>query len=197
MQGRRLTAPVFSHNNKRGYKLMKKFDKICEVINNIASAITVALMVFLILLITWSVISRFVFNDPVEWQYEVTLICLLWIVFIGMSMTFHNDEHMRLTFVSNKMQPKMRAIWLTAMDMLCFVFLVVAGILSISIVKNSMASLYQTIPVPRGYFYMPFPIGACMSLFQIINVGYKRIKKAEAEVAAGAGEALPEAASEN
>lgn len=174
---------------KRGITLMKKFDKICEVINNIASAITVAMMVFLILLITWSVISRFAFNNPVAWQYEITLVCLSWIVFIGMSMTFHNDEHMRLTFVSNRFQPKMRAFWLTAMDMLCFAFLVVAGILSISIVKNSMQTMYQTIPVARGFFYMPFPIGALMSLFQIVNVGYKRIKAAEAE------EAVPEAAS--
>lgn len=162
---------------------MKKFDKICEVINNIASAITVAMMIFLILLITWSVISRFAFNNPVAWQYEITLVCLSWIVFIGMSMTFHNDEHMRLTFVSNRFEPKMRAIWLTAMDMFCFVFLVIAGILSISIVKNSMQTMYQTIPVARGFFYMPFPIGALMSLFQIVNVGYKRIKAAEAETA--------------
>lgn len=160
---------------------MKKFDKICEIINNIASAITVALMVFLILLITWSVFSRFVLNDPVAWQYEITLICLSWIVFIGMSMTFHNDEHMRLTFVSNAMKPKMRAIWLSIMDMICFVFLVVAGYLAISVVQNSMGTMYQTIPVARGFFYLPFPIGACMSLFQIVNVCYKRIKVADEE----------------
>lgn len=162
---------------------MKKFDKFCEVIDKIASAITVALMVFLILLITWSVFSRFVLNNPVAWQYEVTLICLSWIVFIGMSITFHNDEHMRLTFVANAMKPKMRAIWLTAMDMLCFVFLIIAGYLAISIVQNSMQTMYQTIPVSRGWFYMPFPIGALFSLFQIINVGYKRIKAADEEAA--------------
>lgn len=165
---------------------MKKFDKLCEIINNIASAITVTLMVFLILLITWSVFSRFALNNPVAWQYEATLICLSWIVFIGMSMTFHNDEHMRLTFVPNAMKPKMRAYWLSAMDMLCFVFLIIAGILSISVVKNAMSTLYQTIPVARGFFYMPFPIGALMSLFQIVNVCYKRIKAVDEEVAADA-----------
>ena len=155
---------------------MKKYDKFCEVLNNIASVITVAMMIFLILLITWSVISRYCFNNPVAWQYEITLVCLSWIVFIGMSMTFHNDEHMRLTFVPNAMSPKKRAIWLTAMDGFCFVFLVIAGYLSISVVQNSMQTMYQTIPVARGWFYMPFPIGALMSLFQIVNVGYKRIK---------------------
>ena len=168
---------------------MKTFDKICEVINNIASAITVVMMVFLTLLITWSVFSRFVLNSPVAWQYEITLVCLSWIVFIGMSMTFHNDEHMRLTFVANAMKtPKMRAIWLTIMDAFCFVFLVFAAYLSISVVQNAMQTLYQTIPIARGWFYLPFPIGAVFSLFQIINVGYKRIKNADNEAAAPAAE---------
>jgi TRAP-type C4-dicarboxylate transport system permease small subunit len=56
-----------------------------------------------------------------------------------------------------------------------------------------MQTMYQTIPVARGFFYMPFPIGACMSLFQIINVCYKRIKAANDEPA----EAEAEAASAN
>ena len=86
---------------------------------------------------------------------------------------------MRLTFVSNAMKPKIRAIWLTIMDAFCFVFLIVAGYLAIGVVQNSMGTLYQTIPVARGWFYLPFPIGALMSLFQIINVGYKRIKAAD------------------
>ena len=170
---------------------MKTFDKICEVINNIASVITVAMMVFLTLLITWSVFSRFVLNDPVAWQYEITLVCLSWIVFIGMSMTFHNDEHMRLTFVANAMKtPKMRAIWLTIMDAFCFVFLIVAAYLSIPVVQNAMQTIYQTIPVPRGWFYLPFPIGAVFSLFQIVNVGYKRIKNADANDVEAVAEAV-------
>ena len=90
---------------------MKKYDKFCEVINNIASVITVALMVFLILLITWSVISRYCFNNPVAWQYEVTLVCLSWIVFIGMSMTFHNDEHMRLTCAPSGLRSWTHSVW--------------------------------------------------------------------------------------
>lgn len=170
---------------------MKKFDKICEVINNIASVITVAMMVFLTLLIAWSVFSRFVLNNPVAWQYEITLVCLSWIVFIGMSMTFHNDEHMRLTFVANAMKtPKMRAIWLTIMDAFCFVFLAVAAVLSIPVIQNAMQTLYQTIPVARGWFYMPFPIGAVFSLFQIVNVGYKRIKNADNNDVEAAAEAV-------
>jgi TRAP-type C4-dicarboxylate transport system permease small subunit len=167
--------PARTHIKKRGDKTLKTLEKICSVLDKIASAVTVALLVFLTILITYSVISRFVFNTPVAWQYVATLVCLSWVVFIGMSVTFRNDEHMRLTFVSNAMPKKMQNIWLAVMDAFVFVFLVVAAYLSISIIKNAMPTQYQTIPVSRGLFYMPFPIGCILSLFHIVNTNVRRI----------------------
>ena len=155
---------------------MKTLEKICKVLDMVASAVTVALLVFLTILITYSVISRFIFNTPVAWQYEATLVCLSWVVFIGMSVTFRNDEHMRLTFVSNAMPEKFRNIWLCIMDLFVLVFLVVAAYLSLSVIRNAMPTQYQTIPVSRGLFYMPFPIGCCLSVFHIVNTNLKRLK---------------------
>lgn len=155
---------------------MKTLEKICVALDKIASAVTIALLVFLTILIAYSVISRFVFNTPVAWQYEATLVCLSWVVFIGMSITFRNDEHMRLTFVSNAMPEKFRNIWLCIMDLFVLVFLVVAAYLSLSVIRNAMPTQYQTIPVSRGLFYMPFPIGCCFSVFHIVNTNLKRLK---------------------
>jgi TRAP-type C4-dicarboxylate transport system permease small subunit len=154
---------------------LKAFDKFCGVLDAIATVITVALMVFLTVLITAAVISRWIFNSPIAWQYEATLVCLSWVVFIGMSITFKLDEHMRLTFVSNAMSPKVRNIWLAIMDLITLLFLAYAGYESISVVENAMPTLYQTIPVSRGLFYMPFPIGCAFSVCHIINTNYKRL----------------------
>lgn len=154
---------------------MKYFEKLCALLDKIASIITVAMMVFLTVLITAAVISRWIFNTPIAWQYEATLVCLSWVVFIGMSITFRIDEHMRLTFVPNAMPPKMRNIWLAIMDVIVLLFLVYAGYQSISVIQNAMPTLYQTIPVSRGLFYMPFPIGCAFSVCHIINTNYKRM----------------------
>lgn len=154
---------------------MKVFDKLCGVLYKIASVLTVTFMSFLTVLIGINVISRFVFNSPIAWQYEATLVCLSWVVFLGMSMTFKIDEHMRLTFVSNAMPEKLRSIWLVLMDLFVLAFLVYGGYCSISVVKNAMPTLYQTIPVSRGLFYMPFPIGCVFSVCHIINNCYKRL----------------------
>ena len=168
---------------------MKTLEKICKVLDTIASAVTVALLVFLTILITYSVISRFIFNTPVAWQYEATLVCLSWVVVIGMSVTFRNDEHMRLTFVSNAMPEKVRNIWLCIMDLFVLIFLMVAAYLSLSVIRNAMPTQYQTIPVSRGLFYMPFPIGCCFSVFHIVNTNLKRLKGQDVNAADTAEEA--------
>ena len=154
---------------------MKAFDKFCTILDKIAGFITVVLMVFITVLIAYSVISRWIFDNPVAWQYEATLVCMSWITFLGMAITWKIDEHMRLTFIPNAMSPKMRKIWLAIMDMIVFCFMIWATKLSIGVVKTAMRTIYQTIPVSRGYFYLPFPIGCLFSACQIINLNYKRL----------------------
>jgi len=154
---------------------LKAFDKLCAILDKIASVITVALMIFQTILITYSVIMRFIFGSPVAWQYETTLVCFAWIIFIGMSITFRQDEHMRLTFVTNALPVKARNYWLALMDLITFAFIVWAGYLSIGVVANALPTMYQTIPVSRGLFYMPFPIGCAISALHIINTNVKRL----------------------
>lgn len=154
---------------------MKALDTFCGLIDKVASAVTAVLMIFLTILIGVNVISRFVLNSPIAWQYEATLVCLSWVVFVGMSITFRNDEHMRLTFVSNALPEKFQPLWIVIMDVLVLIFLVYGGFCSISVVGNAMPTTYQTIPVSRGLFYMPFPIGCLLSVIHIINNSYKRL----------------------
>ncbi len=158
---------------------MKAFDKFCVLLDKIASVITMSFMIFLTVLIGVNVVMRFIFNSPIAWQYEATLVCMSWVVFIGMSIAFRNEEHMRLTFVSNALPEKFQPVWIVIMDAFVLIFLVYGGYCSISVVQNAMPTLYQTIPVSRGLFYMPFPIGCLFSVCHIINNSYKRLTAKE------------------
>lgn len=153
---------------------MKTFDKICKLMDRLAGIVTVALMIFISVMITASVIFR-LFGHPIQWSYEATLLCMSYTIFIGMIVTFARDENMRLTFVANALKPKARNILLAVLDGLVLAFLVWAAYLSIGVIETSWATYYQTIPFTRGLFYLPFPIGCVCSACQIINVNYKRL----------------------
>ena len=159
-------------------------DKVC-------AAATGFLLVALCLIIDYSVIMRKIFNSPVTWQYELTLVGLCWVTFIGMPMTFHRQEHMRLTFVTDKLKPQTWRVYMTVIDVLLIVFLVVGIVNSVSVVRNAWSQYYQTVPfMRRGYYYLSFPIGATISVVHLIDIILNRksgdapTAKSDEEVAA-------------
>ncbi len=137
-------------------------------INKIAIAITGILLVFLTVLIFSGVVANFAFGKPLEWQYETTLVCLSWVVFIGMSMTFAAKEHMALKFVVDALKPKTRAVWTNVIDVLLIIFLIIGVVNGISVTQSTWGTFYQTIPVSRGIFYVAFPIGAAFSIVHLM-----------------------------
>jgi len=143
--------------------------KMSSFLDRIATAITVALMAFLSVLFFISVFWRFVLDSPLEWQYETTLLCLSWVVFIGMSMTFRAKEHMALTFVTNALAPKVRLKWLNVIDAVCIVFLIVGIFSGTSVVKSTWSNYYLTLPfIRKSFFYLAFPIGCAISVIHLI-----------------------------
>lgn len=155
---------------RKGWITIIKFvGKMSKLLERIASAITITFMIFLTFLIFFSVLLRYAFNSPVEIQYETTLVCLSWVVFIGMSLTFKAKEQMSLTFVVNALKPKLRVVWLDAIDILLIIFLILGIYESISITVSTWSTMYQTIPVSRGLFYLAFPIGASFSVVHLLH----------------------------
>ena len=55
------------------------------------------------------VISRYVFHNPIGWTDELASVLFLWIGMLGAAIAFLRSEHMRLTFVLERMKPAARA----------------------------------------------------------------------------------------
>ena len=144
--------------------------KCSLILDKVCAAITGFILVALCVIIDYSVVMRFIFNSPVQWQYELTLVGLCWATFIGMPMTFHKQEHLRLTFVTDKLKPGAWRIYMDIIDVLLIVFLIIGIINSIQVVQNAWSQYYQTIPIRRGLYYLSFPIGCAFSIVHLIDI---------------------------
>ena len=150
---------------------MKAFiHKLSEILDKISSVICAAILAGLCIIIVYSVIMRFIFNNPVTWQYELTLVGLCWAIFIGMPMTFHKQEHLRLTFVSDKLSPKVWRTYMNLIDLLLIAFLITGIVCSISIVQTTWKTMYKTIAIRKGVYYLAFPIGCAFSVVHLIDL---------------------------
>ena len=145
-------------------------NKLSKFLDKISSVLSSAALVFLCLIIVYSVIMRFIFNKPVSWQYELTLVGMSWAIFIGMPMTFHKEEHMRLTFVTNSLKPRAWLIAMTLIDLLLIAFLIGGVVSSISVIQTTWKDFYKTIAIRKGIFYLSFPIGCTFSIVHLIDL---------------------------
>lgn len=144
--------------------------KISGILDKITSYIVAIILAAISLIIVYSVVMRFIFNDPVQWQYELTLLSMSWMIFLGMPMAFHKEEHMNLTFVSERLAPKVWWVYKTIIDIALIAFLVIGLKESVSVIQSTWATLYQTIPVSKGWFYVAFPVGCAVSIVHLVTL---------------------------
>ena len=81
---------------------MKSWEDIADaVLGAAASAI-----LFVLMLVTFvDVVSRYVFNAPMRGSFEVTELMLLVLIFAGLPLVSHADEHVTMDFI-DKLLPR-------------------------------------------------------------------------------------------
>ena len=80
-----------------------------------ASAILFALMV----LTFADVVLRYLFNRPIRGGFELTELALLVLIFAGLPLVSHADEHVTMDFVDRVLPPRAREMVVRAVHALC------------------------------------------------------------------------------
>jgi TRAP-type C4-dicarboxylate transport system permease small subunit len=82
---------------------LKAWEKIADAVLGIAaSAILFAMMI----LTFADVVARYVFNFPLRGAFEVTELMLLVLIFAGLPLVSHADEHVTMDFIDRALGPR-------------------------------------------------------------------------------------------
>src|SRR2546427_742512 len=73
----------------------------------------VGLMLAEVIILFSGVISRYVFHSPLGWTDELAGVLFLWLGMLGAAIALLRGEHMRLTFVLDRVPPALRS-WMEA-----------------------------------------------------------------------------------
>ncbi len=83
-------------------KLMATLDRISQL-DGIIAAVFLAVIV---ILMSYGVVTRYVFNSPSSWVEEVCLALFVWMTFMGSSALMRTDEVVRIDFLVHKIPAK-------------------------------------------------------------------------------------------
>ncbi|RZL89845.1 MAG: TRAP transporter large permease subunit [Variovorax sp.] len=85
---------------------LETLNKVLGTLIEIPAALLVLAEVVVLLA---GVTSRYVFHEPLVWSDELASILFLWLAMLGSIVAFQRGEHMRMTAIVGKLEPRKRA----------------------------------------------------------------------------------------
>lgn len=91
-------------------KMLKAILNTIDSINEWLGRVVSFLCVVMMSLITYDVVMRYVFNDPTDWQMEMSQFLMVTMVCLGAGYTELHKKHVNVTLLHEKWPPRVRAI---------------------------------------------------------------------------------------
>jgi len=67
----------------------------------------------------FDVVGRYLLNRPIRGAFEVTELALLVLIFAGLPLVSHADEHVTMDFIDRILPARLAGIWIRAVHAVC------------------------------------------------------------------------------
>ena len=99
-------APVVEEARREPIAWLEKLNAVLRTLIEIPAALLVLAEVVVLLM---GVTSRYVLHQPLVWADELASLLFLWLAMLGSIIALQRGEHMRMTAIVGKMEPRGRA----------------------------------------------------------------------------------------
>lgn len=123
-----------------------------------------------LIILTWQIISRAVFNAPLSWSSELLRYLLVWVTFIGAGLAIRYQKLIRLEFLFSlfKFPPKVERGIRGIAALLTMVFCVIILMYSMQILEVVHMQKSAAMHLPMSIPYLAIPLGTLVMLFNTL-----------------------------
>jgi TRAP-type C4-dicarboxylate transport system permease small subunit len=94
----------------------EQWERRVDAVLGVAASVILILMMLLTFV---DVVARYLFNFPLRGGFEVTELMLLVLIFAGLPLVSHADEHVTMDFIDRLLPPRALRIHVRAVHALC------------------------------------------------------------------------------
>jgi TRAP-type C4-dicarboxylate transport system permease small subunit len=92
------------------------WEKRADAVLGIAAS---ALLFGMMVLTFFDVVGRYLLNKPIRGAFEVTELALLVLIFAGLPLVSHADEHVTMDFIDRILPQRIARMWIRMMHAIC------------------------------------------------------------------------------
>lgn len=151
---------------------MEALHKIRKGLNAVVGTICVILFAVMVIVGTYQIITRFVFNSPSTVSEELLTYTFAWMAMFSTAYVFGKRDHMRMTFIVDKLKKEQRKILEIVIELLVIAFAVIVLIYGgFTITGLTMTQKTASLGVMMGVIYMVVPVsGILIAIYGVLNV---------------------------
>ena len=151
---------------------MEALATIRKVMNTAIKFICIVLFAFMVLIGTYQILVRYIFNSPSTVSEELLTYSFTWMSLFAASYVFGKRDHMRMGFVADKLSPDKLKVLNIILEVITIAFSSIVMVYGgISITKLSMTQKTASLGIPMGYIYLVIPIsGILIVIYSVLNI---------------------------
>jgi TRAP-type C4-dicarboxylate transport system permease small subunit len=140
--------------------MMPLIKKLIYSIDEIIAGLVLSLIILLTVL---GVFFRYILNQPISWQEEISMVAMVWLVFMGASVVAKRSAHIRIDTLSNVLPEKCRQIWLFMVNTLVFFVLGLVFYYSAKLTLQTQ-KLTTILKIPYRFVYLAAPASTLLMM---------------------------------
>lgn len=149
--------------------LMSTMNKIKFVVDTLISWTCITIIAGMTALVTYQVISRYLFDSPSGVSEVLSRYLFIWLIFLGSAYVFGLREHMSITFVIEKLSEKTKIYFDMFIELVIVVFSF--SIMLFGGYNTAVRQMWQqdsALQIPMGTIYSVIPISGAVILFYFL-----------------------------
>ena len=147
-------------------------EKLRNALNKVLNLLAGLSMTVMVVLTTYQVIARYIFNAPSTWSEELVGYLFGWSTMLGATIVSGERGHMNIPVVIDHFSPTMRKAFNIFAEVIAFIFsatILVFGGFQVS--KLAMGQQTSSLGVAVGVFYWVMPIcGLIILVYSVLNI---------------------------
>jgi TRAP-type C4-dicarboxylate transport system permease small subunit len=152
-------------------------DKVGHVIEMAVGSFCVLIYAAMIVVALLGVVFRYIMLSPFEWTEELARFLMLWLGFLAMNIALRRNQHIAINFFGNRLPPALLRLLGYFIDVLVGLFLYYLLKQGYLMTTRTLMTT-STLNISMFWIYMAVPLGALMTVIQLIlNVSMKVLKE--------------------
>jgi len=147
-------------------------DKARKALDWVSEKLSILIIAVMVVLVTWQVVTRYIFSSPVPWSEQLSKYLFVWLVLINGAYMFGKHGHMKVAFFQELLPQKIQR-WLNIFIELVVIMFALAVLLygGVMALRLGIAQTDAALGISMGYVYAALPLsGIITTLYGFIHL---------------------------